>query len=65
MKDLIISYIVISYPIIIGYAIASVNYEEFKLSDVNDKVSLVFIVLFSPVLLLVILGSLLFKRIKE
>ena len=65
MKNLIILYIVISYPIVLGYTIASVNYEELKWSDVNDKLSAVFIVLFSPIILLVLLGSLLFKRVKE
>ena len=65
MKNLIILYIVISYPIVLGYTIASVNYEELKWSSVNDKLSVVFIVLFSPIILLVILGSLLFKKIKE
>ena len=65
MKNLIILYILISYPIVLGYTIASVNYEELKWSNVNDKLSVVFIVLFSPILLLVLLGALLFKRIKE
>ena len=65
MKNLIILYIVISYPIILGYTIASVNYEELKWSNVNDKLSVVFIVLFSPIILLTLLGALLFKRIKE
>ena len=65
MKNLIILYIVISYPIVLGYTIASVNYEELKWSNVNDKLSVVFIVLFSPIILLVMLGSLLFKKIKE
>lgn len=65
MKNLIILYIVISYPIVLGYTIASVNYEELKWSNVNDKLSVVFIVLFSPVILLTLLGALLFKRIKE
>ena len=65
MKNLIILYIVISYPIALGYTIASVNYEELKWSNVNDKLSVVFIVLFSPIILLTLLGALLFKRIKE
>ena len=65
MKNLIILYIVISYPIVLGYTIASVNYEELKWSNVNDKLSVVFIVLFSPIILLTLLGALLFKRIKE
>ena len=65
MKNLIILYILISYPIVLGYTIASVNYEELKWSNVKDKLSVVFIVLFSPILLLVLLGALLFKRIKE
>ena len=65
MKNLIILYIVISYPIVLGYTIASVNYEELKWSNVNDKLSVVFIVLFSPIILLTLLVALLFKRIKE
>ena len=65
MKNFIILYIVISYPIVLGYTIASVNYEELKWSNVNDKLSVVFIVLFSPIILLTLLGALLFKRIKE
>lgn len=65
MKNLIILYIVISYPIVLGYTIASVNYEELKWSNVNDKLAGVFIVLFSPIILLVLLGALLFKKIKE
>lgn len=65
MKNLIILYIVISYPIVLGYTIAYVNYEELKWSNVNDKLSVVFIVLFSPIILLTLLGALLFKRIKE
>lgn len=65
MKNLIILYIVISYPIVLGYTIASVNYEELKWSNVNDKLLVVFIVLFSPIILLVLLGALLFKKIKE
>ena len=65
MKEVLILYIIISYPIVLGYTIASVNYEELKWSDVNDKLSAVFIVLFSPIILLVLLGSLLFKRVKE
>lgn len=65
MEYLIILYIVISYPIVLGYTIASVNYGELKWSNVNDKLLVVFIVLFSPILLLVLLGALLFKRIKE
>ena len=65
MKNFIILYIAISYPIVLGYTIASVNYEELKWSNVNDKLSVVFIVLFSPIILLTLLGALLFKRIKE
>ena len=65
MKNFIILYIIISYPIVLGYTIASVNYEELKWSNVNDKLSVVFIVLFSPIILLTLLGALLFKRIKE
>ena len=65
MKNLIILYIVISYPIVLGYTLASVYYEELKWSNVNDKLSVVFIVLFSPIILLTLLGALLFKRIKE
>lgn len=65
MKEGLILYIIISYPIVLGYTIASVNYEELRWSNLKDKLSAVFIVLFSPILLLVLLGSLLFKRIKE
>lgn len=65
MKNLIILYIVISYPIVLGYTIASVNYEELKWSNVKDKLLVVFVVLFSPVILLVLLGGLLFKMTKE
>lgn len=65
MKNLIILYIVISYPIVLGYTIASVNYEELKWSNVKDKLLVVFVVLFSPVILLVLLGELLFKMTKE
>lgn len=65
MKNLIILYIVISYPIVLGYTITSVNYEVLKWSNVNDKLSGVIIVLFSPIILLVLLGALLFKKIKE
>ena len=65
MNNFIILYIIISYPIVLGYTIASVNYEELKWSNVNDKLSVVFIVLFSPIILLTLLGALLFKRIKE
>lgn len=65
MKNLIILYIVISYPIVLGYTIASVNYEELRWSNVKDKLLVVFVVLFSPVILLVLLGELLFKMTKE
>lgn len=65
MKNLIILYIVISYPIVLGYTIASVNYEELKWSNLKDKLFMVFVVLFSPIILLVLLGALLFKKIKE
>lgn len=65
MKNLIILYIVISYPIVLGYTIASVNYEELKWSNLKDKLFTVFVVLFSPIILLVLLGALLFKKIKE
>lgn len=65
MKEVLILYIIISYPIVLGYTIASVNYEELGWSNAKDKLSVVFIVLFSPVILLVLLGALLFKRIKE
>ena len=65
MKNLIILYIVISYPIVLGYTIASVNYEELKWSNAKDKLLVVFVVLFSPILLLTLLGGLLFKMIKE
>ena len=65
MKNLIILYILISYPIVLGYTIASVNYEELKWSNAKDKLFVVFVVLFSPIMLLTLLGALLFKRIKE
>ena len=65
MKNFIILYIVISYPIVLGYTIASVNYEELRWSNVKDKLLVVFVVLFSPIILLTLLGALLFKRIKE
>ena len=65
MKEVLILYIIISYPIVLGYTIASVNYEELKWSNAKDKLFVVFAVLFSPILLLALLGALLFKRIKE
>ena len=65
MKNFIILYIIISYPIVLGYTIASVNYEELRWSNVKDKLLVVFVVLFSPIILLTLLGALLFKRIKE
>lgn len=65
MKDLIILYIAISYPIVLGYTIASVNNEELSWSNSKHKLFMVFVVLFSPIILLVLLGSLLFEMIKE
>ena len=65
MKNFIILYIIISYPIVLGYTIASVNYEELRWSNVKDKLLVVFVVLFSPIILLVLLGGLLFKMTKE
>ena len=65
MNEVLFIYIIISYPIVLGYTIASVNYEELGWSNAKDKLSVAFIVLFSPVILLVLLGALLFKRIKE
>lgn len=65
MKDLIILYVIISYPIVLGYTIASVNYGELIWSNVKEKLLVVFMVLYSPVLLPILLGGLLFKRIKE
>lgn len=65
MEYFIILYIIISYPIVLGYMIASVNYEELKWSNSKDKLFVMFAVLFSPILLLTLLGALLFKKIKE
>lgn len=65
MKEVLILYIIISYPIVLGYTIASVNYEELKWSNAKDKLFVVFVVLFSPIILLTLLGALLFKMIKE
>ena len=65
MEYFIILYIIISYPIVLGYTIASVNYEELKWSNSKDKLFVVFTILFSPIILLSLLGALLFKKIKE
>ena len=65
MKEVLILYIIISYPIVIGYTIIAVNYEDIEWSNSKDKLLAVFGLLFSPILLLVLLGSLLYKKIKE
>lgn len=65
MTNLIILYIIISYFIVLGYAIASIHCEGFKWYNKSDRVILILIILLSPFLLFILLGSLLYKKIKE
>lgn len=65
MTNLIILYIIISYFIVLGYTMASIHCEGFNWYNKSDRVTLILIVLLSPFLLFILLGSLLYKKIKE
>lgn len=63
MESVILLYIVISYPIIIGY-VTTLIINSSKFSK-DSKIGFLFMVLISPVSLLFILGGLLCKISKE
>lgn len=63
MESVILLYIVISYPIIIGY-VTTLIINSSKFSK-DSKIGYLFMVLISPVSLLFLLGGLLCKISKE
>lgn len=63
MESVILLYIVISYPIIIGY-VTTLIINSSKFSK-DSKIGFLFMVLISPVSLLFLLGGLLCKISKE
>lgn len=63
MESVILLYIVISYPIIIGY-VTTLIINSNKFSK-DSKIGFLFMVLISPVSLLFLLGGLLCKISKE
>lgn len=65
MEDLIVLYIIISYPIVLGYTLVAVRDGVLDLHNINDRLIMVFFTLLSPLLFFVLLGSLLYKNIKE
>lgn len=65
MKDILLLYTIMSYPLIIGYLVTlAANEESMMTRRMSNTAYLIFVVL-APLSLLVILGGLLCKFSKE
>lgn len=65
MKDILLLYTIMSYPLIIGYLVTlDVNVESMMTRRMSNTAYIIFVVL-APLSLLVILGGLLCKLSKE
>lgn len=65
MEDFLLLYTIMSYPMITGYVVTILAYEESIGVRRKSKTAYIIFVVLAPLTLLFVIGGLLFKKIKE